>query len=142
MPKIVSKTAKRKTTPTVLVDVERRNALTRGVLSYKDILDQPKGKYFLIVETSPMGSLLFSVDSIKKGEESIEAYSGDVLVTEFSPEVVWYTVSADYVDSITTEEMAKRNSEDNDLMHDLREKISKTSKKNGKKNVDSSAGYL
>jgi hypothetical protein len=105
------------------IDDGRRTALGRGVLSYRDILDQPKGKFYLVIEPSPVHSQLFSVDEIEVSDHQIVSKVGGKLVTSFSPLLPWYIVDAGYVDMITTEEMASRSAEDDKLMTNLRKKL-------------------
>jgi len=103
---------------------ERRNILARGVLAYQDILDQPRGKYFLVLSSDGMANHLFSVNEVVIEEHYIVAFDHEGnRVVAFSPSIPWYAVNRDYAEEITTEEMASRSAEDRKLMEDLEKKL-------------------
>lgn len=101
----------------------RRGATARGVISYQDILDQPTGKYFLILEPNIAQSHLFSVDEVTQTEDRITAKLGQDTVAVFSPLTPWYVINRKFVEVMNTEEMATRNCEDEAAMKALREKL-------------------
>src|SRR5207245_1168182 len=98
-------------------------ALGRGVFAFQDILDQPKAAFFLIVEPSPIHPQTFLVDKVDVQPNIISAKRGATLVTAFSPTIPWYMVSAEYVEMITTEEMAHRTAADDKVTSELRKKL-------------------
>ncbi len=102
----------------------RRGILQRGVLAYRDILDQPKAKYVVAVDPSPVQSMLFFADTIKVNEEYVvlELDGADKPVSTFHKSIPWYAVAVEYVDIVTTEDVAKYTAADHASMHDF-EKI-------------------
>src|SRR5712691_13491401 len=102
----------------------RRGILQRGVLAYRDILDQPKAKYVVAVDPSPVQSMLFFADRIDVQEDSVilTLDGTDKPVSVFHKSIPWYAVAAEYVDVVTTEDVAKYTAADHASMHEF-EKI-------------------
>ena len=120
--KVITKTTP-KTVATKTTAVVGRNALTRGTLRYQDILDQPKGKFFLIIEPSPMQSLLFAVDRVNVDANVVRAWIGDVVVTEFAIGIPWFAIKANYVETVTSESMLRNTNLDTKLIDKLRDEL-------------------
>jgi len=104
----------------------RRGILQRGVLAYRDILDQPKAKYVVAVDPSPVQSMLFFADEVKPNGAYVilERTGADKPVAVFHKSIPWYAVAAEYVDVVTTEDVAKYTAADHASMHEF-EKILK-----------------
>jgi len=101
----------------------RRGILQRGVLAYRDILDQPKAKYVVSVDPSPVQSMLFFADSVSTNEDYVilELAGADKPVAVFHKAIPWYAVAAAYVDIVTTEDVAKYTAADHASMHKFEE---------------------
>src|SRR2546422_10509271 len=86
----------------------RRGILQRGVLAYRDILDQPKAKYVVAVDPSPVQSMLFFADTMKVTEDfvSLELDNADKPVAVFHKSIPWYAVAADDVGYVANEEVS------------------------------------
>ncbi len=97
----------------------RRGILQRGVLAYRDILDQPKAKYVVAVDPSPVQSMLFFADEVKPNGAYVilERTGADKPVAVFHKSIPWYAVAAEYIDILSTEEVARATAGDHAEMH-------------------------
>ena len=103
--------------------IRKRTIINRGVVTHQDLLDQPAGKYLLVLEHGPMSSHMFFVDKVEVTDKLATATKAGKVIVEFSPQLPWYLVNTSYVETLTTEEMLRRNSEDNKLMEQLKEEL-------------------
>lgn len=112
---------------------ERKGALARGVLAYRDILDQPKGAFYVMVDTSSAQSILLAADKVDvseeavvlylKNDEDVEGHTGWTTVASFNSRLPWYAVAKDYVDVMTLEQMTRVSTEDHKAMHELEKSL-------------------
>lgn len=104
--------------------MDRRNAAKRGVIAYKDVLDQEPAKYLLLVDINPMQLLIFQVDKIVPEGEVISAYRDDGrTVISFSKIYPWYAVSNTEVNLQEYEAVMRARVDDDKVLSDLRKEI-------------------
>lgn len=103
---------------------ERKSTLSRGVLSYHDVLDQPKGKYLVIIDTGPVQSLLFAADDIVVNKEYVTLIgSHENTIAKFHGALAWYAVASEYADVLTHEEMLRRTTDDRKALKELSKEL-------------------
>ena len=100
-----------------------RTVINRGIITHKDLLDQPRGKYLLVLDPGPMSSHMFFVDKVEVTNKLATATKSGKVVVEFSPQLSWYLVNTNYIETLTTEEMWRRNAEDSKLMEQLKDEL-------------------
>ena len=105
-----------------------KSGLERSVLTYVDISVQQPAKYILVVDES-YGKALFNVDQVHVFEHEIIAERGDganaMLVTKFSPALVWRIVNRDDVYIQSTRTVMEREAEETKVLRAFREEVIK-----------------
>lgn len=103
-----------------------RSLLDRTVLAHVDLIEQPSGTHYLVLDVGPIHNyqvFVFSVDRIEADETQVRAFLGDTCVVAFSPSISWYAVQASYTEPLTMREMMTRNARDNRASADLQKEL-------------------
>lgn len=111
-------------------DETKESILTRSVLSYKDVAEQPRGQYFVILDLNQR-SLLFTADIVEVREDSVALFintdvnppSSRKKIVEFHSSLPWYAVSADYAGVISMEQMTRRSVADQLALEKLHDSL-------------------
>lgn len=105
-----------------------KQGLDRSVLTYVDIAAQPTAKYFLIIDES-YGKALFSVDTVVATQHEVVGLRGvgadEVIVTRFSPQLIWRTVNTTDVYCQATRDIMEREAEETKQLRTFRDEIIK-----------------
>ena len=106
----------------------------RSAFIYKDLREQPAGKFCLLLEPGG-GKGTFIVDGVEESQYSIIGYRGGYqtrlpyqVVVQFSKEILWTLVNADYIAIIPMEEMIRREHADGVRFRGLAKELQQISK--------------